>query len=149
MYKLHCKIRPGFKASGPWSPTWLWNFKTSTFPRRSAHRWRWGCQTYEAAGLNPTEIFLIFVFVRSYVEPKAIVRLEWLGKLGGGGNPMTSSKLGPTNLRLDSASIFLWEDGPICGELSDMSVEYVPNKHFGEFASRLCTFLNEISVSYL
>jgi hypothetical protein len=33
------------------------------------------------AGLNPTEIFLILVSVRSRVEYKAAVRLKELGKL--------------------------------------------------------------------
>jgi hypothetical protein len=33
----------------------LWDDEAPTFSRQSANRWRWGCQAYPPAALNPRE----------------------------------------------------------------------------------------------
>jgi hypothetical protein len=45
----------------------------------------------------PPERFLVLIYVRGRVEPRAIVGLEGLGKLK---NPMISSGIEPTNFQL-------------------------------------------------
>jgi hypothetical protein len=35
-----------YSCNRPWRPAGLWDVEASTFSRKSAHRWRWGCQPY-------------------------------------------------------------------------------------------------------
>jgi hypothetical protein len=53
-----------------------------------------------AGHLYPPGKFLVPIFVRSWVDPRAIVQLEGLGKLGGRGEESTSSGLEPATFRL-------------------------------------------------
>jgi hypothetical protein len=55
------------------------------------------CQPYAPVALYPPGRFLILIFDRGSVDPRAIVRLEGLGKLK---NPMTSSGLEPATFML-------------------------------------------------
>jgi hypothetical protein len=48
--------------------------------RYSAHRWRQVCQPYAGRFLSPGR-YLVLIFVRGWVDSRAIVRLEGLGKL--------------------------------------------------------------------
>jgi hypothetical protein len=58
------------------------------FSRQSAHRWRWGCQSYAtASSLLPPGWFLVFMYVRGWVDYRVIVRLEGLSQLR---NPVSS-----------------------------------------------------------
>jgi hypothetical protein len=64
--------------------------------RQSAHRWWWGCQPYAPAALCPPGRFVVLISVRGWVDPRATMRLEGLGKL----QQYTSSRLDPATFQL-------------------------------------------------
>jgi hypothetical protein len=45
----------GYPCNRPWRPIGLWDVEAPTFSIQSAHRWRWDCQPYAPAALNPQE----------------------------------------------------------------------------------------------
>jgi hypothetical protein len=80
----------------PWRPIGLWDVEDPTFcvesrltdgGKLSPTRW---------PPFNPLGRFLVLISVRGWVDPRAIVRLEGLGKL----KKSTSSGLDPTTFRL-------------------------------------------------
>jgi hypothetical protein len=85
----------------------LWDVEAPTFSRQSAHRWRWGCESYALAGRPlPTGRFLELISVRCWFNPRATVRLEILDQLK---NPMISSGIEPFNTQA------LWDAGVEAG----------------------------------
>jgi hypothetical protein len=58
----------------------LLDVEHTTLSRQSAHRWISGCQPYTQVVLY-LQIDLTLVYVRVCVNPRAMVRLEGLGKL--------------------------------------------------------------------
>jgi hypothetical protein len=80
----------------PWRPIGLLDVEAPTFSRQSAHRWRWGCQSYAPASLYPQEDPW-FSFLLEAESTRAILRLEGLDQLK---NPMNSSGIEPSTFRL-------------------------------------------------
>jgi hypothetical protein len=55
----------------PWRPIRLWEVEASIFSRPSAHRWRWGCQSYSPSAFYTPERFLVLISVRGWSSPAA------------------------------------------------------------------------------
>jgi hypothetical protein len=49
------KERQIYLCNRPWRTIGLWEVEALAFSRQSAHRWRWGCQSYAPAAVSPQE----------------------------------------------------------------------------------------------
>jgi hypothetical protein len=83
--------RWNYPCNSAWRPMRYWDIEAPTFSRKSAHRWRWGCQPYAPAGCSlPPGRFLVLISVSSWLHYKAIARLQVIAQLK---NPMTSTEI--------------------------------------------------------
>jgi hypothetical protein len=80
--------------------------------RQLAHRWRLGCQPYAPAALYPQKDLLVLISVTGRVNPRAMARLEGLGKFKR--KWMTSSKLEYPTLRLVALRLDYLPCGVVC-----------------------------------
>jgi hypothetical protein len=78
---LRKKKRQSYTCNTPWRHIGLWDVEAPTFSRQSAYRW-WWLQPYALASrlLHPGRS-LVLISVRSWVDPRATVRLEGLRQL--------------------------------------------------------------------
>jgi hypothetical protein len=53
----------------------FWDVVAPTYSRKSAHRWRWGCQLYAPATLYPQEDSWYSLLLQVKPTPGAVVRL--------------------------------------------------------------------------
>jgi hypothetical protein len=99
------KERYSYPCNRPWKPIGLWDVEVPIFSRKSAHRWPWGCQPYAPAALNPQGRFLVVISLKSWVDPKATVRMKELGELKK--YIYTSPGLGPATFRVVALLLFI------------------------------------------
>jgi hypothetical protein len=65
-----CKKMLIYLCNRPWSPIGLRDVEAPTFSRKSAHRWRKGCQPYVLAAFYTPGRFLALISVRGWVDPR-------------------------------------------------------------------------------
>jgi hypothetical protein len=82
----------------------LWDVEAPTFSRQLAHRWQWGCQPSKPVPLNPSRRFQVLIYVRRWVDTRAIAQLEGLHELR---NSMPSLGIEPTTFQLVSCTLHL------------------------------------------
>jgi hypothetical protein len=63
-----CKQKQSYPCNRPWRPMRFWNVEDPTLSRRSAHRWRLGCQPYDPAALSTQKFLLVLVLLRHAVR---------------------------------------------------------------------------------
>jgi hypothetical protein len=77
-----CKVVETILVNRPWSPIGLWDVEAHAFSRRATHRWLWG--RFQVPGR-----FLVLIPLRSWMDPRTVVRLEGLSEL----NSLAASSL--------------------------------------------------------
>jgi hypothetical protein len=74
------KKKLSYPCNRPWRPIGLWDVEAPTFSRQSAHRWRWGCETYAPTALYSPGRFPVLISVGGWVDTRTIMHLEVLCK---------------------------------------------------------------------
>jgi hypothetical protein len=74
-------VKVKLSCNRPWRPIGLWDVEAPIFCRQSAHRWRWGCQSYAPAAIYAPGRFLVLISVRGWIDPRITMGLKGLGKL--------------------------------------------------------------------
>jgi hypothetical protein len=61
----------------PWRPVWLWGGEAPTVSRQSAHRWRWGCQSWWLVVNQWCKILQIILFRGRVAWNSSLYSQEW------------------------------------------------------------------------
>jgi hypothetical protein len=74
-----CKKRVNCPCNRPWRPIGLWDVETSTFYIQSGSQMAWRLSGLCIGRPLPPGRFLVLIYVRGWVDSRAIVRLDLIG----------------------------------------------------------------------
>jgi hypothetical protein len=104
-----CKVkkkRKSYPCNRPWRPMGLSEVEAPIFSRQSAHRWRWGCQSYAPVTFYPQEDSW-YSFLLEAASTPGPVWLEGLGQIGNRTRDLPACSIVPQPTMLSRATIMI------------------------------------------